>query len=216
MSEFEGISQGAEGLELADSIAGDGHKMLNVPYDCGFFFCRHKDLGQEVFLNANAAYLSTGSDARQPILSPLNLSIENSRRFRGYPVYATLMAYGRDGYREMLVRQIRLARAVASYLCDHEAFELLPNNSRRSKEEASQETFILVLFKAKAESLNADLVNRINRTCKIYVSGTIWDSQPAVRMAVANWQVDPERNFRVVQNVLEEVTDEWLGEQHGT
>ncbi|KAL4921541.1 pyridoxal phosphate-dependent transferase, partial [Aspergillus aurantiobrunneus] len=39
--EYSVVKKGCEGIELADSLAGDGHKMLNVPYDCGFFFCRH-------------------------------------------------------------------------------------------------------------------------------------------------------------------------------
>jgi hypothetical protein len=30
--------------------------------------------------------------------SPLNLGIENSRRFRGLPVFAGLMEMGRDGF----------------------------------------------------------------------------------------------------------------------
>ena len=30
-----------DGVELADSWSCDGHKWLNVPYDCGFAFCAH-------------------------------------------------------------------------------------------------------------------------------------------------------------------------------
>ncbi|KAK3175125.1 hypothetical protein OEA41_002371 [Lepraria neglecta] len=206
---FERIGQGAEGLELADSIAGDGHKLLNVPYDCGFFFCRHPSLAQQVFQNPNAAYLNTKNAATDTIQSPLNIGIENSRRFRGLPVYATLMAYGREGYRDILQRQIRFARAVAAYLYYHDAFELLPRDVFTSRDRIDQDIFIIVLFKAKDGRLNEQLVQRINASSKMYVSGTVWDNSPASRVAAANWQVDPDRDLEVVKHVLEDVVSKW-------
>ncbi|KAL9130866.1 MAG: hypothetical protein Q9217_001067 [Psora testacea] len=214
LPEFEDVSRGAQGLGLADSIAGDGHKLLNVPYDCGFFLCRHRGLAQEVFQNANAAYLNTGTDPGESIPSPLNLGIENSRRFRGLPVYATLMAYGRKGYQAMLVRQVRFARAVALYLHNHKDFELLPNSRQRGKDEIFRKTFIIVLFRAKEEALNAELVSRINNKAQVYISGTFWNSRPASRIAAANWQVKTERDLGVVQDVLTTVVIQWSVVQH--
>jgi len=204
LPEFEKVCHGAEGLELADSITGDAHKLLNVPYDCGFFFCRHQDLAHQVFQNANAAYLNLVTTGPVTIPSPLNIGLENSRRFRGLPVYATLIAYGRDGYREMLERQIRFARVVAAYIHEHPAYELLPE-SLDCRDRIDQETFIVVLFKAKDASLNMDLVRRINSSAKMYVSGTKWHGQPASRIAVANWQVDPTRDLELVKTILEAV-----------
>lgn len=207
---FENVARGAEGFELADSIAGDGHKLLNVPYDCGFFFCRHPSVSQQVFQNPNAAYLNTANAATDTIQSPLNIGIENSRRFRGLPVYASLMAYGHSGYRDMLERQIRFARAVAAYIYDHNAFQLLPNEVYHSKDGIMQKTFIIVLFRAKDEGLNRELVQRINANSKMYVSGTVWDGSPASRIAVSNWQVNPERDTILVKTVLEDVLRDWF------
>ena len=45
------------GLERADSVALDFHKWLQVPYDAGFFICRHPDLHRQTFMST-AAYLS--------------------------------------------------------------------------------------------------------------------------------------------------------------
>ena len=211
--EFEAIAPGGHGLTLADSVAGDGHKMLNVPYDCGFFFCRHPSIAQQVFQNPNAAYLSTKDAATDTIQSPLNIGIENSRRFRGLPVYATLMAYGRDGYTDMLKRQIRFARAVAAHLYDHADFELLPQEVySNNRANIDQSTFMIVVFKAKNQALNDTLVKRINASGKMYVSGTVWDRSPASRIAVSNWQVDPDRDLEVVRMVLENVLSEWSKE----
>ena len=207
--EFDTVAQGAQGLHLADSVASDGHKFLNVPYDCGIFFCRHPSIAQQVFQNPNAAYLNTKNAATDTIQSPLNISIENSRRFRGLPVYATLTAYGREGYANMLMRQIRLARAVAGYLFDHADFELLPKDVFSDRVSIEQNIFVIVLFKAKDKALNEVLVKRINASSKMYVSGTMWDDCPASRIAVSNWQVDPDRDLKIVRTVLENVVSEW-------
>lgn len=212
LPEFETIAQGARGLTLADSVACDGHKILNVPYDSGVFFCKHPSISLSVFQNPNAAYLSSANAATDAIQSPLNIGIENSRRFRGLPVYATLMAYGREGYADMLKRQIRFARAVAAHLFDHADFELLPKDILSDRASIDQNIFIIVLFKAKHKGLNDTLVRRINASSKMYVSGTVWDDCPATRIAVSNWQVDPERDMNVVRTVLEIVLSEWSEE----
>jgi glutamate/tyrosine decarboxylase-like PLP-dependent enzyme len=50
------LSQLIDGLDMADSIATDAHKWLNVPYDCGLVFVQHR----EALVKANtssAAYL---------------------------------------------------------------------------------------------------------------------------------------------------------------
>ncbi|KAI9770933.1 MAG: hypothetical protein M1840_002637 [Geoglossum simile] len=226
-SEFEAISSSCDGIELADSITGDAHKILNVvgsgnrfndspntyalykPYDCGFFFCRWPNVASQVFQNSNAAYLAEATTADpDKILSPLNIGIENSRRFRALPVYATLTAYGRALYQEMLEQQIRLARAVAGCILKHSDFELLPGFPEPSDGKIHH-TFIIVLFRAKDDGLNRELVGMINSTGKIYVSGTVWDGNPASRIAVSNWRIDERRDLAIVTNVLEEVVEKW-------
>jgi glutamate/tyrosine decarboxylase-like PLP-dependent enzyme len=59
--QHQSIIDACAGLELADSITGDGHKLLNVPYDCGFFFSRHRNIAERVFQNPNASYLATNN-----------------------------------------------------------------------------------------------------------------------------------------------------------
>ncbi|KAL9030022.1 MAG: hypothetical protein Q9196_001810 [Gyalolechia fulgens] len=205
--EFKYVRSGVEGLDLADSIAGDAHKLLNVPYDCGFFFSRHAGVAQEVFQNPNAAYLTSGNPTPDSVQSPLNIGLENSRRFRALPVYATLVAYSRNGYRDMLQRQIRLARRIARYIAQHPHFDLLPW-IRDGKANIDERTYIIVLFRAKDDPLNVTLVQRINASSRMYVSGTAWDGRPACRIAVANWQVDVERDFAIVQSVVDELFED--------
>jgi len=163
----------------------------------------------DVFQNVNAAYLNTASSETtaspdRTIPSPLNIGIENSRRFRALPVYATLAAYGRDGYRDMLLRQISLSRAIARVLLESVDYELLPRAQPGTSAEARiSSVYITVLFRAKDDTLNHDLTRRLNASRKLYISGTQWRGQPAARFAVANWQVAVKRDLEIVKEVLE-------------
>ncbi|KAF2025560.1 PLP-dependent transferase [Setomelanomma holmii] len=202
-AKYEAIIQACAGLELADSITGDGHKLLNVPYDCGFFLSRHRNIAERVFQNPNAAYLAT-SNGPDSIMSPLNIGVENSRRFRALPVYASLVAYGKSGYRDMLERQIELSRGIAKFILESEDYELLPE-SDASTEETLSGIYIIVLFRAKNEELNKRLIESIKATRKIYVSGTSWNGQPACRFAISNWRVDVKKDLLLIREVLQEV-----------
>ncbi len=98
-----------DGIERAKSVSVDGHKWLNVPYDTGFAFVHDASLHAGSF-GTTAAYLGAEALAR-PVFG--NLAPEMSRRARALPVWATLRAYGRDGYAQMVERHLGLAQRVA-------------------------------------------------------------------------------------------------------
>src|SRR5438094_1693663 len=112
----------ADGVELADSVIADGHKWLNVPYDCGFAFVRDPELMHGTFRLTGAPYLPLGSDERP---SFGDRGPEASRRARAIAVWATLRAYGRTGYRDMVDRHIALARRVGEQVEAAADLELL-------------------------------------------------------------------------------------------
>jgi len=134
--------------------------------------------------------------------SPLNIGIENSRRFRALPVYANLLALGREGFVDMLKRQIELARTIAEYIDKSDAYELLPPHPH--SEIAEYRTiYIIVLFRLKDPERNATLVRRINSTRSVYVSGTTYESQPACRFAISNWKSSVEQDWSLIRTILQ-------------
>ncbi|KAH7025975.1 pyridoxal phosphate-dependent transferase [Microdochium trichocladiopsis] len=233
--EFALLHEFTTGIELADSITVDGHKILNVPYDCGMFFTRTATIMSDVCKNPNAAYLATppptaaatatataGSSSAAPafeIQSPLNIGLENSRRFRALPVYATLLSEGREGVADMVARMVRLARKVAGIVQGLDAYELLAASSSSSSSAAGRGaggggagnfagTAFVVLFRAKDETLNSVLVQKIHESREWYVSGTKWDGRPACRLAVSSWRVDVEEDAAFVKRSLEKLARE--------
>lgn len=113
-----------------------------------------------------------------------------------------LLSEGRDGIAAMLSRMVLLARAVAGFVRDSEHYEWLP-----SEDAPLEDTYIVVLFRARDDGLNEVLVDRINSTGKMFVSGTMWDGKKAARIAVANWRVDVERDAAIIKDVLTAVAE---------
>lgn len=189
-------------LQHGDSLCIDGHKWLNVPYDCATFFTKNLSILKNACASGPAAYLTSSqspADPSNPIESPLHVGIENSRRFRALPLYATLVAYGRAGYAEMVYRNIEFARSVDAWLRTSSFFEVLtpqPAHTIGSHLEQGQyETTNIVLFTLKAESIAQsgyrdmnEVITAINSTGALYVTGTAFHGRPAARLAVSNWR----------------------------
>lgn len=171
------------------------HLTSPQPYDSAFLLTRSPTALSAVCTNGPAAYLSTPTSA---IPSPLNISLENSRRFRALPIYAVLLAYGRVGLGALFASQVRLARAIARVVEDLDGYELLP------KDVEEGDRGVVVLFRARGEGNEEGLVGRINALNRVYVSGTVWGGRGAVRIAVAGWRIDVQKDAEVVRGVLVE------------
>lgn len=110
----------------------------------------------------------------------------------------------------MFARQVRLARAVSKFLDSSEEYELLAQGSDSDSDLGNggasfEATHIIVLFRAKDDMVNGELVKGINSTRKMYVSGTRWHGKPACRIAVSTWKVDVERDLKLICGVLDEM-----------
>lgn len=134
--------------------------------------------------------------------------MENSRRFRALPAYAVLLSEGRPGLASLVHDMVQLSRRLATFLRDSPHYELLPDEGGAAGAAGGMdEVFIIVLFRAKDRELNDVLVEKINRTRQMYVSGTRWKGEKAVRIAVSSWRVDVERDFRVAAAILSHVAE---------
>ena len=167
----------AAGVELADSVISDGHKWLNVPHDCGFAFVRDPALLTAVF-SAAASYLP--DEEVYAFRAP-----ELSRRARSLAVWATLAAYGRNGYRAIVERCLDNAAHLARIVDEADDFELLapaPLNivCFRYRPPGMPETDL--------DDLNLRIGRAILRDGRVYVGTTQWAGTVGFRPAFVNWQ----------------------------
>jgi glutamate/tyrosine decarboxylase-like PLP-dependent enzyme len=170
------------GLELADSISVDGHKWLNVPYDCGFAFVRDA-AAHHASMTLEAPYYVRSPDA---VRANHNFVPEASRRARGFAVYAALRSLGRQGIAELIERCSRLAKRMADRLASHPRVRILNDVVLNQ---------VLVRFEpasGDADAFTADVIRRVQEDGTCWLGGTTWGGMHVMRISVSNWSTTDE------------------------
>lgn len=168
------------GIDRADSITIDAHKWLNVPYDSAMLFTRHLQRQREVFQNS-AAYL----EADPTPTNYVNLTPENSRRFRALPAWFTLMAYGREGYREIVTRNCQVAQEIGELIEASDRFQLLAPVRMNG-----------IVLTLAGEGIThrsiQEYLLRVQSGGDLYMTPTVYFAVPAMRISVTNWRTTPQ------------------------
>ena len=181
------------GIERADSVAADGHKWLNVPYDSGFAFVRDAGYLKQAF-SVSAAYTAGSSET----WDPMSHLPEMSKRFRGLPAWCALKAYGRQGYREMVERCVDNTAAFAGWVARTPGVEMM-----------SSAPLNIVCFRYAPEGMDAEAADAFNREAvrrlhadgRVFVTGTVWNGRAAIRAAFDNWSTTAD-DVRILQEAV--------------
>ena len=164
-----------DGAERADSWATDAHKWLNVPYDSGLVFTAHPESHSAAF-SARAAYLIVDDDKREQV----DWNPEHSRRARGFAVYAAIRSLGRTGIAELVERTCAHAKTFAARL------EVIGAEVLNSVE------LNQVLFRFADDARTEAVLAAVQESGEAWMSGTVWEGRPAIRISVSNWQTSED------------------------
>jgi glutamate/tyrosine decarboxylase-like PLP-dependent enzyme len=186
------------GAEMADSWATDGHKWLNVPYDCGYAFVADS-AAHRATMSQRLSYLTHATEARDQV----DWTPEFSRRGRGFATYAALRQLGREGVAELVERCCRHAEALVTRMGSLPGAVMLGTQINQG----------LVRFldpadgadEAQHDAYTDGVIADIAVTGEAFFSGTTWRGKRAMRVSVSNWQTsdaDVERVVRCVEGVL--------------
>jgi glutamate/tyrosine decarboxylase-like PLP-dependent enzyme len=199
---FAGLSPRTEhlvaGVRRADSVIADGHKWLNVPYENGFAFVRDPALLPAVF-GSGAAYLP---DIDEPQPNWGYRGPEMSRRARSFPVWATLRAYGREGHRAIVERNLDLAQHLAATV------DAAPDLERLAEVQLN-----VVCFRYRPDgSEDGPALDALNRRIgegaltdgRVFFGSTTYGGRVAFRPALVNWRTR-EQDVDLVPAVVREL-----------
>jgi glutamate/tyrosine decarboxylase-like PLP-dependent enzyme len=162
------------GIADADSWATDGHKWLNVPYDCGIAMVRRPEDLRRSFAS-EAGYLppDVGFEA-------MHHTPQASQRARQVEVWAVLRTLGRQGVADLIVRTCDHAQAMAARL-------------RQAGLEVLNDVVLnQVLVRAATDDQTLAMVEAVQADGTCWCGPTVWQHRPAMRISVCGWATSAE------------------------
>jgi glutamate/tyrosine decarboxylase-like PLP-dependent enzyme len=164
------------GYERADSWTTDGHKTLNVPYDCGIAIVADKAALRAAMSMGATDYFITDAAGDSCDTVP-----ESSRRARAIPVWALLRALGRQGTAELVDGFCRHAKAFA------EGIEAIEGATVENDVAFSQ-----VSASFGSDERTKQVTARLMADGTAWMTGSRWHGKAVLRISVSNWSTTDE------------------------
>jgi aromatic-L-amino-acid/L-tryptophan decarboxylase len=160
------------GCERADSVVVNPHKWLFTPVDCSCLWTRKPDALLRAF-SATPDYLRT---TEENVTNLKDYGPALGRRFRALKLWAVIRCYGREGLQRLIREHVRLARLFASWVESEPSWEIV-----------APYPFSVVCFRHDgSDEENEALLERVNATGEIYISGTRLNGRYVLRLAIGN------------------------------
>jgi glutamate/tyrosine decarboxylase-like PLP-dependent enzyme len=184
----------AEGCDLADSWATDGHKWLQTPYDTGYAIVRNRSAHARAMTNT-ASYLPHVAEGER---NPSYYVPELSRRARGFSTWAIIRTLGRDGIAQMINGHCRDARRMAAELQAEVGIFVL--NDVVLNQLAVR--FGTAEVDEKADRLTNEVIDRVQRRGECFAAGARWQDRAIMRLSVISGAMREEDVTRSLAAII--------------
>lgn len=189
------------GIERADSISCDAHKLFSVPAGAGMFFCRHPEPVAATFATQAAYVPDHGSDGR---VYNYVTSMQWSRRFIGLKLFLMLAVRGLPAIARRIEHQAELGERLRSHLVAA-GFELL-----------NQTPLPVVAFTHPRIAGNAErtaaVVSELRRKQVAWISKTaLLGGVPALRASITNYESREEDVDALIEGLVQALGSDEAG-----
>ena len=178
----------AEGVELADSWAVDGHKWLQTPYDSGFAIVRDREAHRRAMMVAASYLPSVGAGERDPS----HFVPELSRRARGFPAWAMIRHLGRAGIAEIVERNCRQARLIAETVSAEPGIAVLNDVVLNQ----------LILRFGDDDQRTLGTIDRLQQDGVAFAGGAKWMGRWVMRVSVSGASTTDEDALRTARAIV--------------
>ena len=201
MDEYKGY---IENLKLADTFIFNPHKWMLTNFDCSLYFVKDKKKLIKT-LEIHPEYLR--STTKEKINNYKDWSLQLGRRFRALKLWFVIRTFGINGIKKYLRNHIKLAKDLNSKIIKNKDFEITANqninminfryNPKSSKYSDKDLNYI-----------NKNLVKKLNKTGKIYISHTIINGVYSIRMPIASTTIEKnnlDNSWELIQKISKNI-----------
>jgi len=171
----------------------NAHKWLLTPIDLSAFYTKRPDILRRAF-SLVPEYLRTQDDPRAHNL--MDYGIPLGHRFRALKLWFVLRYFGVERIQAMLRSHIEFGQRLAKLIDAHDQFERV-----------APVPFSVVCFRYKGtDDQNKEIIEKINATGRVFLSGTVLNQQFVLRLAIGNlatkWE-DVEEAWELIRQAGE-------------
>jgi aromatic-L-amino-acid decarboxylase len=169
-----------DGIEHADSFFFNPHKWLLVNFDCSAYYVRDVDALLRSFA-LTPEYLRTVQDPE--VVNFRDWGPQLGRRFRALKLWFVLRSYGVAGLQAVLREHIALGHEFAGWVREEPEYEVM-----------APSPVGLVCFRHRPAALASDeaaltehnrrLLERVNRSGRVFLTHTTLEGRYAIRLAI--------------------------------
>jgi len=195
-------------IEQADSIAFDLHKWLYMNYEVGCVLIKNADLHRNAFATP-ANYLLSHERGLAAGPEPFaNYGMELSRGFKALKVWMSFKEHGLHKYQQLIAQNIEQAKYLESLITKNTHLQLLADVNLNI---VCYRYFREDLNEQKLNSLNKELLMRMQEQGIAAPSFTLLNNQYAIRVAITNHRTRQkdldelvEASLRIGNEILQE------------
>jgi glutamate/tyrosine decarboxylase-like PLP-dependent enzyme len=176
-------------LAMADSVGIDPHKWLYCPIEAACVLTKSKDALKNAFSYRPNYYRSDSGE--ESGTDYYELGMQNTRGFRALKVWLSLRQAGRDGYREAIRGDIRLAEQLHELVDAHPEFAAHSVNlsivTFRFEPQRLTSNDALAVENYLNE-LNEALLAEVQATGRLFLSNAVVDGRYLLRACIVNFR----------------------------
>jgi aromatic-L-amino-acid decarboxylase len=188
------------GLEFADSYCFNPHKWMFTNFDCDCFYVADRAALINT-LSVLPEYLRNQATESGAVIDYRDWGIPLGRRFRSLKLWFVIRHYGVEGLRHHVREHVSLAQDFARWVEEAERFEV-----------AVPAPLNLVCFRhLGGDDVNERLLERLNRSGKLYLTHTRLDDKYTLRLCVGQTYTE-ERHVSQAWKLIQETAAEVEGE----
>jgi glutamate/tyrosine decarboxylase-like PLP-dependent enzyme len=184
-----------DGVELADSLCWDAHKMMGVPLVCSAFLIKRPEILRKICSHGDVAHYLFHGETEDIDLG--RISLQCGRRNDALKLFLAWREKGDAGWARLVESYVGLADFLQALVEGEEKLEMVSSRSWSN---------VCIRYTSEGidhDAVNTELRDRLIRTGRFMVSSSVVDEKKILRPVIANPAVTREGITQFVAEIIQ-------------